>query len=114
MPAKPTPMPPTSLAVMTNASDGASADPIAETRKSAAAIVREPLRPRRSLSHPAIPAPMTLPSRAELTVQPKSTGPSSNCRWRGPTVPEMTAVSNPNRKPPSAPLPQARAKRAPG
>src|SRR5512140_3543117 len=58
-------------------------------------------RPKRSLSVPAPITPTIQPTSAELTTHPSMTASRENWLFRKPIVPEMTAVSNPKRKPPS-------------
>ena len=60
------------------------------------------LRPRRSAGRPALIAPTMVPMRAVATVKPSE----NSLRWktsrRFSVVPEITAVSKPKRRPPSA------------
>ena len=51
---------------------------------------------------PAIMDPTTVPIRLEATVNPCQKGLSDQSCWIVFSAPEMTAVSNPIRKPPSA------------
>src|SRR5690625_7196133 len=59
-------------------------------------------RPSLFATGPANQAPTAQPISAEETANPFSPAPSSNCPARASTAPLITAVSNPNRKPPSA------------
>ena len=54
---------------------------------------------------PAIQAPSAAPSRVSETVSPVPEAPMSYLSRIAPTAPLMTAVSYPNRKPPSAAAP---------
>ncbi len=68
-----------------------------------AAICMTRMRPSRSASVPAIQAPSAAPSRVSETVSPVPEAPMSYLSRIAPTAPPlMTAVSYPNRKPPSA------------
>src|SRR6266513_3877335 len=60
---------------------------------------------RRPNLSPGIPAnrdPRTVPQRAEETVIPSANGDKRKVSVRAWVVPEMTAVSNPKRRPPRA------------
>ena len=86
------------------------AQPIAENRNSAADSIRMRLRPNRSLRKPATVTPRMHPISAELTYHPSMTGPSPNLSFTNPIVPEITAVSYPNRNPPSDAMSARRSK----
>jgi hypothetical protein len=58
--------------------------------------------PNRSLNVPAKETPAMQPTSAELTYQPSSIVLRANWLLTNEIVPEITAVSNPNRKPPIA------------
>jgi len=51
---------------------------------------------------PAAIAPTMVPIRALATVKPSPKLLSRYTSWRASVVPEMTAVSNPNKRPPRA------------
>jgi hypothetical protein len=84
------------------------ADPIAETRNSRAANTSPFLRPRVLLTQPPKIPPKIQPIRALDTTSPSlefeaiSDSPKGSTKnfSRDPTVPEITAVSYPNRSPP--------------
>ena len=84
------------------------------TTKSAAVTSIVRVRPQRSATSPVPQAPATHPSNAEETVRPIATSPASNCSASAATVPLITAVSNPKRKPPSAAAAATSALRAAG
>ena len=77
-------------------------EPIELRKNSVAAISMTRIRPMRSARRPATNAPMTHPSSAEETTKPITPELRSNCSRTAVTVPLMTAVSKPKRKPPSA------------
>ena len=60
-------------------------------------------RPYFSPGSPEKMAPMTAPASAAATVMPSCAGVSEKLGTRVRVVPEITAVSNPKRSPPSAP-----------
>jgi hypothetical protein len=68
--------------------------------------------PNRSLNVPANETPAMQPTSAELTYQPSSIVLRANWLLTNEIVPEMTAVSNPNRKPPIAAVDEAPIKRS--
>src|SRR5690606_23244029 len=100
--AAPTPRPPTTRHTMRSITPNASPDPIEDIRNSTAAISITGMRPSLLASPPANQAPTTQPSSAEETAKPDSPAPSENWSVSASTAPLMTAVSKPNRKPPSA------------
>ena len=58
--------------------------------------------PRKSLSNPAMATPMIEPIKAQPTYHPLEMSSSPNWELTSAVVPEMTAVSYPNRIPPNA------------
>src|SRR5512136_1384408 len=85
----------------------------AEKRKVAPPAISTGRRPNRSPSQPATMAPRMQPTRAALPNQPTANLLRPNCFSTNPNVPEMTAVSNPNRNPPSDATRQTAAKNNP-
>jgi len=59
-------------------------------------------RPYQSAGQPAVNAPTIVPISALATVNPSHPADSPNTLLSQSVVPEMTAVSNPNSKPPNA------------
>ena len=80
----------------------ASAEPMELMKNRTAATSMTRTRPMRSARRPAMNAPTTQPRRAEETTKPMTPELRSNCSRTAVTVPLMTAVSKPKRKPPSA------------
>jgi hypothetical protein len=101
MDAMPTPSPPTSLYRTREVKEPDTAQPIADTENRIPASRRIIFRPNRSLNHPATDTPAMHPTRAELTYQPSRAAGKPNWVRTEARVPEMTAVSYPNRKPPN-------------
>ncbi len=98
--AAPTAKPPTTRAI-TNASELCAAPaPSAESRNSTAAMISTPRRPRRSPRRPAKNAPIAQPSSMEATSKPIPAWLDWKVCLRPSTVPLMTPLSKPNRKPP--------------
>jgi hypothetical protein len=81
----------------------ANAQPSADARYSTAMMRNAPRPPMRCPSTPLVAAPTTVPASAMLTVTPSVASVSANTCRSCAVVPEMTAVSNPNSNPPSAP-----------
>ena len=79
-----------------------SAQPTADTLKRTDENSIVGLRPNRSLSHPATATPAIDPTSAQPTYHPFAIASSRNCSPTAAIVPEMTAVSYPNRMPPNA------------
>src|SRR5215472_2220211 len=85
------------------------AEPSADSTNSTAATISPPLRPTAFASQPATPAPMMQPNKALDMVQPERLPRAVSERCNGSmklasielTAPEITAVSYPNRRPPS-------------
>src|SRR5579884_2337353 len=80
----------------------AKAQPKAEIKYNTAITRRLSRRPYRSPGIPASIAPKTVPQSALATVIPKEAGERRYVRVRACVVPAITAVSNPNNKPPKA------------
>ena len=59
-------------------------------------------RPRVSAGRPTATEPTIVPMRAAATVKPSQKPLRPKTSWRAAVVPEMTAVSKPNRSPPRA------------
>ncbi len=98
----PTPNPPMKRKATKADQFHAMAQPRPETRYRTAITRRLSRRPKRSPGKPASIAPRTVPKSALNTVTPKRKGVRLYVWVRALVVPEMTAVSNPNRRPPSA------------
>ena len=79
-----------------------TAQPTAETVNSTADSNIVSLRPKRSLSTPATATPPIEPTSAHPTNHPCCMASSENCEATPDIVPEMTAVSYPNKIPPMA------------
>ena len=80
----------------------ARAQPAAATRKSTARQASTGRRPHQSAGRPTSSDPTIVPSRALETVKPSRLSVSEKTWRRDSVVPEITAVSNPNRNEPSA------------
>src|SRR2546422_6841621 len=98
----PIPSPPMKRNATSEGQFHAAAQPRAETKYKMAMSRRLSRRPSLSPGNPASIDPMTVPQRALATVMPNIPGESWKVCLRAPVVPEMTAVSKPNRRPPSA------------
>src|SRR6478672_10559240 len=100
--AMPTPTPPSSRHRISVHTLPASPDPSALTarRSAASCIVRT--RPARSATGPAYHAPSAEPSNAQDTANPVQTALRPKPERTASTAPLITAVSNPNKKPPIA------------
>ncbi len=85
----------------------------AEKRNVAPPAMSTGRRPNLSPSQPATMAPRMQPTRAALPNQPRANLLRPNCFSTKPKVPEMTAVSNPNRNPPSDATRQTEARKNP-
>ena len=73
-----------------------------DARKSTAKTASTGRRPHQSLGRPTSNAPNSVPIRALETVKPSVLSSSPNTLRSASVVPEMTAVSNPNRNDPNA------------
>src|SRR6185437_16169735 len=98
----PTPMPAITRQAISHATEPAKPAPTAPAASNIAAICIVRTRPKRSARRPAYQAPSADPSNAMETANPVSAALSPKAVRRESTAPLMTAVSNPNRKPPSA------------
>ncbi len=78
------------------------AQPMAEMKYSTATTISAGRRPKRSAGRPAATDPTMVPIRAAATVKPSQNSSSANTCFRASVVPEMTAVSKPNNRPPKA------------
>ena len=87
---------------MKTENEEAADDPTAETRKQMPASRRKRCRPNRSAPQPAATEPATHPASAELAAHPVAAAVSPKWACKSPIAPEMTAVSYPKSKPPSA------------
>src|SRR5207302_8581752 len=94
--------PPMQRNATNSASVGAEALPAADTKYNTASTNSTRRRPRISAGFPAVNAPTIVPMSAEATAKPRRKLSSANARWSASVVPEMTAVSNPNSRPPRA------------
>jgi hypothetical protein len=97
----PTPNPPTRRAAIRIVNVGGIVDPTAEIKNNQAAKDKIGLRPNRSLNVPATKAPNIAPTRAELPNHPTYNLLRENCPSTRLKVPEITAVSKPNKIPPN-------------
>src|SRR5690348_838429 len=95
-------MPAMTRQAISHATEPASPAPIAPIASDNAATCMVRTRPKRSASRPAYHAPSAEPSRAMDTANPVSAALSPKAWRRESTAPLITAVSNPNRKPPRA------------
>jgi hypothetical protein len=80
----------------------ANPHPNADTKYRTASATSTGFRPYRSAGRPTISEPMIVPINALETVNPHWPPLSPNTALSAFSVPEITAVSKPNRKPPSA------------
>ena len=101
MEAIPTPIPPIILYNTNVVNEPETAHPMADIENRIAASRRIIFLPYLSLSHPATETPAIHPTRAELTYQPSMAAASPNWVRTKARVPEITAVSYPNRNPPN-------------
>ena len=94
---------------MTNSSEpSAMPEPQALTMKKTAATSSRVRRPYLSARRPAKKAPTAHPSSMDATLKPVPTLSELNEDCRPSTVPLMTPLSNPKRKPPMAATQQVR------
>lgn len=98
--AAPTASPPIMRAKIKNQELCAAPAAIAETRNSAAEIIRTARRPQRSARLPAKKAPMAQPINIEATSNPVKKALDWKVCLSPSTVPLITPLSKPNRKPP--------------
>src|SRR5687768_17077815 len=85
---------------MKNHDDCAAPAPIAESRNSTAEMINTVRRPHRSARRPAKNAPIAQPSSIEATSKPTPAELEWKACFRPSTVPLITPLSKPNRKPP--------------
>jgi hypothetical protein len=100
--AAPTPMPPRMRQKMKSPMPKGAPEPMVPTMNRIAAMTMHRTRPIRSASGPAKKAPIADPSRASETERPIPTLVVLNSFFSASTAPLITAVSKPNRNPPSA------------
>src|SRR5512147_1424411 len=100
--APPTAKPPMNRKNMKENQSQASAQPIAETKNSTASAKRIPRLPKMSAGRPTTMEPMIVPISALETVKPRLASLRLKCDFSQSVVPEITAVSKPNRRPPKA------------
>jgi len=98
----PTPKPPMNRASMKKYFSGAMPEPTAETKYSTPIHRSVFLRPYRSVGQPPNKAPKTVPHSAALIHSPCMTPSRRHSDWIFCSAPEITIVSNPNKKPASA------------
>ena len=111
----PTPTPPVILAMISQVKLFNKEQPIADNKNKIAAITRGIFLPILSLKGPANATPATHPARAEETKNPTSAAVRLNCFSTNGMTPEITAISNPNSKPPKeATMIMSDRKRKPG
>jgi len=96
--------PPIKRKVTNIARDVEKAVPIAEIRNNRASIFNMNLLPYISPGLPIDIEPIIQPTNAELTAHPSIASDSWKYFVMKGTVPEITAVSNPNKSPPKAPV----------
>lgn len=106
--ATPMPNPPTKRNITNVVNEPESMQPTADIRNKTADSINTTLRPYLSLSLPEKLTPIMQPRRAQLTNQPSLTALRLKSCVTKLTVPEMTAVSKPNKNPPSAATRQTR------
>lgn len=94
--------PPTRRHAIRSHSEKAYADPTELTANRRAAATMTFLRPQRSASPPANQAPAARPRSVMATVKPRTLALKPKSAWMESTAPLMTAVSKPNRSPPTA------------
>jgi hypothetical protein len=100
--AAPMPTPPRNLEMSSIYQFAAKAHPKEDTKYSSAHSHNIARLPYASPGFPIMMDPRTVPMRAMETVKPSVASVSPNNGRRNRVVPEITAVSNPNRNPPSA------------
>ena len=98
----PMPRPPMKRKATSEYQSHEKAQPMAEMKYSTPMSCRAPRRPLRSPRIPANNAPTMVPHSALATVKPSARSERWKVSVRARVVPAMTAVSNPNSKPPSA------------
>ena len=101
MEAIPTPIPPISLYETNVVKEPDRAHPMADIENKIPASRRIRFLPYLSLSQPATETPAIHPTRAELTYQPSIAAANPNWVRTKARVPEITAVSYPNKNPPN-------------
>ena len=82
--------------------DPEKAQPIEEIMNNNPEAININFRPYLSLKYPETNTPETAPSKAQLTNQPTPELERLNCNFICSMVPEITAVSKPNRNPAKA------------
>jgi hypothetical protein len=100
--APPMPRPPINLKTKKRYQLLVKAHPRADIKKKAPSRDMIGLRPNFSVGLPELIDPIIVPIRATATVKPNRKSPRLNTCSNDEIVPEMTAVSKPNKKPPSA------------
>src|ERR1700761_5897671 len=98
----PTPRPPIKRKSSSESQFHARPQPSAEMRYRIAITRRLSRRPLRSPGMPASDAPRIVPNSATATVKPNPQPDSVKVFFNPAVVPEITAVSKPNSRPPSA------------
>src|SRR5579862_8047351 len=98
----PTATPPIIRKIIKSVQVGVIEQPIADNKYMSAITNNTFLRPYRCAGFPAIMDPITVPIRLAATVNPKRKSLSDQSCWIVFSAPEITAVSNPNKNPPSA------------
>src|SRR5580698_7273282 len=98
------PRPPMKRAIRNESQFQAKEQPSADSTYKAAVMRRVARLPIFCPILPADMAPITVPQRAMDTVKPRLTGLREKYSERVCVVPAITAVSNPNKRPPSAPV----------
>jgi hypothetical protein len=106
--ATPTPTPPITRKTTMIPRELANPLPTALIRNTAAAAHIAVSRPQRSATRPAKNAPAAAPSSADATVKPSAPALAENWLWIAVTAPLMTALSYPNKNPPSAAVSDSR------
>jgi hypothetical protein len=95
-------MPPINLKVTNSNHIEEAAQPTAERRYKIAITINTFFRPYFWAGLPAMSDPITVPIKLEATVKPCQNEVSCQSDWMVFSAPEITAVSNPNKKPPNA------------
>src|SRR6266478_7546665 len=100
--AAPTARPPITRYKMNSSDPCATPEPHEPQTKRIDVTIRTKRRPNLSARAPARNAPTAHPNRMDATLNPEPRLEESNARLRASTVPLMTPLSKPKRKPPSA------------
>src|SRR5688572_8121853 len=94
-------MPPMIRAAIIPGKEGSREQPSADKKNNKAASNNGFFLPKRSLSSPEMATPMIHPTNAEDTNQPSWKAERENCFCNKGSMPDTTAISKPNKNPPS-------------